>query len=285
MTQHYKEAYGIDIYIINPGVPELKYHQEQLAEDLKNGLIQTEKYISPRIEHEVKLMQGLFFTLIGTISDVVYKDLEIEESVAGLVFGLIWSQMYSRLYDLYNQYYLDEELHMSIDDVDKRIDEILLESICNAFILMNIQMNKEHPESVIEEARVLYNASSTSEYLRVLLQIGTKYTQDDYLISLDRTLNELRLEKDFAETEIEYFRYLLHNVLNGAKKIIHKNDIADYTIITMLNEKVTLRVLEGNGKKEELKLVTFDKKMYEFSKKNNVMYDEEIYNKFLTEIK
>ena len=69
------------------------------------------------------------------------------------------------------------------------------------------------------------------------------------------------------------------------KKIIHKNDIADYTIITMLNEKVTLRVLEGNGKKEELKLVTFDKKMYEFSKKNNVMYDEEIYNKFLTEIK
>lgn len=49
--------------------------------------------------------------------------------------------------------------------------------------------------------------------------------------------------------------------------------------------KVTLRVLEGNGKKEELKLVTFDKKMYEFSKKNNVMYDEEIYNKFLTEIK
>ena len=89
LTQHYKEAYGIDIYIINPGVPELKYHQEQLAEDLKNGLIQTEKYISPRIEHEVKLMQGLFFTLIGTISDVVYKDLEIEESVAGLVFGLI----------------------------------------------------------------------------------------------------------------------------------------------------------------------------------------------------
>ena len=216
---------------------------------------------------------------------MVYKDLEIEESVAGLVFGLIWSQMYSRLYDLYNQYYLDEELHMSIDDVDKRIDEILLESIRNAFILMNIQMNKEHPESVIEEARVLYNVSSTSEYLRVLLQIGTKYTQDDYLISLDRALNELRLEKDFAETEIEYFRYLLHNVLNGAKKIIHKNDIADYTIITMLNEKVTLRVLEGNGKKEELKLVTFDKKMYEFSKKNNVMYDEEIYNKFLTEIK
>lgn len=144
LTQHYKEAYGIDIYIINPGVSELKYHQEQLAEDLKNGLIQTEKYISPRIEHEVKLMQGLFFTLIGTISDVVYKDLEIEESVAGLVSGLIWSQMYSRLYDLYNQYYLDEELHMSIDDVDKRIDEILLESIRNAFILMNIQMNKEH---------------------------------------------------------------------------------------------------------------------------------------------
>ncbi len=61
LTQHYKEAYGIDIYIINPGVSELKYHQEQLAEDLKNGLIQTEKYISPRIEHEVKLMQGLFF--------------------------------------------------------------------------------------------------------------------------------------------------------------------------------------------------------------------------------
>ncbi len=76
--------------------------------------------------------------MIGTISDVVYKDLEIEESVAGLVSGLIWSQMYSRLYDLYNKYYLDEELHMSIDDVDKRIDEILLESIRNAFILMNI---------------------------------------------------------------------------------------------------------------------------------------------------
>ena len=33
LTQHYKEAYGIDIYIINPGVPELKYHQEQLVED------------------------------------------------------------------------------------------------------------------------------------------------------------------------------------------------------------------------------------------------------------
>ena len=285
LTQYYKEVYGIDIYIINPGVPELKFRQEQLAADLKSGLIQTEKYISPRIEHEVKIMQGLFVTLIGTISDVMYKDLEIEESVAELVFGFVWSQMYSRLYDLYNQYYLDEELHMSIDDVDKRIDEILLESTRNAFILMNIQMRKEHPESAIEEAKVSYNADSTSEYLRMLLQIGTKHTQDDYLKSLDRALNELRLEKDFAETEIEYFRYLLHNVLNGAKKIIHKNDIADYTIITMLNEKVTLKVLEGNGKKEELKLVTFDKKMYEFSKKNNVMYDEEIYNQFLTEIK
>jgi len=57
--------------------------------------------------------------LIGTISDVVYKDLEIDENVAGLISELICSQMYSRLYDLYNQYYLDEELKMSIDDVDK----------------------------------------------------------------------------------------------------------------------------------------------------------------------
>ena len=117
------------------------------------------------------------------------------------------------------------------------------------------------------------------------MQIGTKYTQGDYRISLDKTLNKLRLEKDFAETEMEYFRYLLYDIFNGTKMIIHKNDIADYTIITLLNEKVTLRVLEGNGKKEELKLVTFDKKMYEFSKKNNVMYDEEIYNQFLMEIK
>lgn len=285
LTQHYKEAYGIDIYIINPGVPELKYHQEQLAEDLKNGLIQTEKYISPRIEHEVKLMQSLFLTLIGTISDVVYKDLEIEESVAECGFGVIVSQMYSKIYNLYKQYYLNKELHMGLDDVDKRIDEILLESIREAFIFMNEHMNKEHPKNAIEEAKVLYNASCTSEYLRVLLQIGTKYTQDDYRISLDKTLNELRLEKDFAETEMEYFRYLLYDIFNGTKMIIHKNDIADYTIITLLNEKVTLRVLEGNGKKEELKLVTFDKKMYEFSKKNNVMYDEEIYNQFLTEIK
>ena len=165
LTQHYKEAYGIDIYIINPGVPELKYHQEQLVEDLKKGLIQTEKYISPRIEHEVKLMQSLFLTLIGTISDVVYKDLEIEESVAECGFGVIVSQMYSKLYNLYKQYYLNKELHMGLDDVDKRIDEILLESIREAFIFMNEYMNKEHPQNAIEEAKVLYNASCTSEYL------------------------------------------------------------------------------------------------------------------------
>lgn len=65
---------------------------------------------------------------------------------------------------------------------------------------------------------------------------------------------------------------------------MHKNDIADYTIITMLSEKVTFRALEGNGKKEELKLITFDKKMHEFSKHNNVMYDQTIYNQFLSEI-
>lgn len=92
-----------------------------MAEDLKRGLIQTELYIKPRIEREVNLMQGLFITLIGTISDVVYKDLEIDENVAGLISELICSQMYSRLYDLYNQYYLDEELKMSIDDVDKKL--------------------------------------------------------------------------------------------------------------------------------------------------------------------
>ena len=276
LTQRYKEMYGIDIFILNPGEPELKFDQKQLAEDLKRGLIQTELYIKPRIEREVNLMQGLFITLIGTISDVVYKDLEIDENVAGLISGLICSQMYSRLYDLYNQYYLDEELKMSIDDVDKKIDEILLDSTRNTFIFINAKMSEEYPESSIED--------STSEYLRVLLQLGTKYTQNDYLVSLDKTLNEIRSRKDFDETEVAYFRYLLQNVLNGAKRIVHKNDIADYTIITMLSEKVTFRALEGNGKKEELKLITFDKKMHEFSKHNNVMYDQTIYNQFLSEI-
>ena len=71
LTQRYKEMYGIDIFILNPGEPELKFDQKQLAEDLKRGLIQTELYIKPRIEREVNLMQGLFITLIGTISDVV----------------------------------------------------------------------------------------------------------------------------------------------------------------------------------------------------------------------
>ena len=137
LTQRYKEMYGIDIFILNPGEPELKFDQKQLAEDLKRGLIQTELYIKPRIEREVNLMQGLFITLIGTISDVVYKDLEIDENVAGLISELICSQMYSRLYDLYNQYYLDEELKMSIDDVDKKIDEILLDSTRNTFIFIN----------------------------------------------------------------------------------------------------------------------------------------------------
>ena len=271
LTQRYKEMYGIDIFILNPGEPELKFDQKQLAEDLKRGLIQTELYIKPRIEREVNLMQGLFITLIGTISDVVYKDLEIDENVAGLISGLICSQMYSRLYDLYNQYYLDEELKMSIDDVDKKIDEILLDSTRNTFIFINAKMSEEYPESSIED-------------LRVLLQLGTKYTQNDYLVSLDKTLNEIRSRKDFDETEVAYFRYLLQNVLNGAKRIVHKNDIADYTIITMLSEKVTFRALEGNGKKEELKLITFDKKMHEFSKHNNVMYDQTIYNQFLSEI-
>jgi len=276
--------YGIDIFILNPGEPELKFDQKQLAEDLKRGLIQTELYIKPRIEREVNLMQGLFITLIGTISDVVYKDLEIDENVAGLISELICSQMYSRLYDLYNQYYLDEELKMSIDDVDKKIDEILLDSTRNTFIFINAKMSEEYPESSIEDAKVSFNADSTSEYLRVLLQLGTKYTQNDYLVSLDKTLNEIRSRKDFDETEVAYFRYLLQNALNGAKRIVHKNDIADYTIITMLSEKVTFRALEGNGKKEELKLITFGKKMHEFSKHNNVMYDQTIYNQFLSEI-
>lgn len=284
LTQRYKEMYGIDIFILNPGEPELKFDQKQLAEDLKRGLIQTELYIKSRIEREVNLMQGLFITLIGTISDVVYKDLEIDENVAGLISGLICSQMYSSLYDLYNQYYLDEELKMSIDDVDKKIDEILLDSTRNTFIFINAKMSEEYPERSIEDAKVSFNADSTSEYLRVLLQLGTKYTQNDYLVSLDKTLNEIRSRKDFDETEVAYFRYLLQNVLNGAKRIVHKNDIADYTIITMLSEKVTFRALEGNGKKEELKLITFDKKMHEFSKHNNVMYDQTIYNQFLSEI-
>lgn len=284
LTQRYKETYGIDIFILNPADPELKYDQKQLAEDLKRGLIQTELYIKPRIEREVALMQGLFITLIGTLSDLVYTDLEIDKNAAELIFGVINSQMYCRLHELYNQYYLDEQLKMSIDDVDKRIDEILLDSIRNSFIFMNAKMSKEYPQSSIEKENVSYNASSTGEYLKVLLQLGTKYTQNDYLLSLDKTLNELRLTKDFAETEIGYFRYLLQNALNGAKRIVHKNDIADYIIITMLSEKVTLKVLEGNGKKEELKLITFDKKMHEFSKQNNVMYDETIYGEFLSEI-
>lgn len=284
LTQRYKEMYGIDIYILNPGEPELKFDQKQLADDLKRGLIQAELYIKPRIEREAKLMQGLFITLIGTLSDVVYKDLEIDENIAKLIFGPVCKQMYSRLYDLYNQYYLDEELKMSIDEFDTKIDEILLDSSRKAFILMNANISREYPESSIEDTKVSFNESSTSEYLKVLLQLGTKYTQKDYFVSLDKTLNELRLKKDFAETEIGYFRYLLQNALNGAKRIVHKNDIADYTIITMLSEKVTLKVLEGNGKKEELKLITFDKKMYEFSKQNNVMYDETLYDEFLSEI-
>jgi len=284
LTQRYKEKYGIDIFILNPREPELKFDQKQLAEDLKRGLIQTELYIKPRIEHEVKLMQGIFITLIGTLSDVVYKDLEIDKNDAGLIFGFVCNQMYSRLRDLYNQYYLDKGLKMGIDEVDTKIDEILLDSTRNAFMLMNAKMSKEYPESSIENEKVSFDANSTSEYLRVLLQLGSKYTQNDYLISLDKALNEIRLTKDFAETEIGYFRYLLQNALNGAKKIVHKNDIADYTIITMLSEKVTLKVLEGNGKKEELKLITFDKKMHEFSKNNDVMYDEAIYDEFLSEI-
>lgn len=284
LTQRYKERYGIDIYIINPEEPELKFDQKQLAEDLKRGLIQTELYIKPRIEREVKLMQGLFITLLGTLIDVMYKDLEVDEDITKLIFGLVCSQMYSRLHDLYNQYYLDQKLKMSIDDVDTKIDEILLASIRNVFIILNAWMSREYTDSAIEDTKVSFKANSTSEYLRMLLQLGTKYTQNDYMVSLDKALNEIRSTKDFAETEIGYFRYLLQNALNGAKRIVLKNDIADYTIITMLSERMTLRVLEGNGKKEEFKLITFDKKMYEFSKHNNVMYDETIYDDFLSEI-
>lgn len=282
LTQRYKVLYGIDIYILNPGVPELKFDQKQLIDDLKRGLIQSELYIKPRIEYEVNLMKSLFLTLIGTLGDVVYKDLEI--SNAAFISGLVSIHMNNRLYDLYNQYYLDEKLKMSIDDVDAKIDEILLESIRMVFTLMNAAVRNEYPENAIEDVRVSFRTNNTSEYLRELLQVGVKYLQNDYLNSLEKALNEIRTTKDFAETEIGYLRYLLKNALNGAKRIVHKNDMADYLIITMLSEKVTLKVLEGNGKKEDLKLITFDKKMHEFSKQNDVMYDEMIYNEFLSEI-
>jgi len=85
---------------------------------------------------------------------------------------------------------------MSIDDVDKKIDEILLDSTRNTFIFINAKMSEEYPESSIEDAKVSFNADSTSEYLRVLLQLGTKYTQNDYLVSLDKTLNEFLTEID-----------------------------------------------------------------------------------------
>lgn len=284
LTQQYKELYGIHICIITPDIPELKYDQAQLADDLSKGLIQTEKYISPRIEYEVQTMKNLFLVLIAAASDVVYADIQISEIVSGYVFGILCDKIYRKLNDLYNQYYFNKKIHMSLDDIDKEIDAILLESIRDSFLCMDLLMNLEHQGNAIKKENVLYTASSTSEYLREILQIGKKHTQDEFLLSLDRALNELRYEKDFAETEIKYFRYLLQNALYGGKTIIHKNDIVDYSIITSLNEKATLRSLEGTGKKEDLKLITFDKKMYEFSRKNNVMYDEDIYNHFLAEI-
>ena len=281
LTQHYKETYGVDIFVLNSIEPDLKFDQVQLAEDIKSGYIQTELYIKPRIEHEVKLMHGFFIILIGTLSDVLYKNIEIDRCISEVISRLLTSQMHSRLQDLYNQYYLDMESKMCIDDVDAKIDKILLESIRDSFILINTVMRKEHPESSIEDKIVSFDASSTSEYLRELLQLNAKYTKSDYYVSLDRALDEMRHTKDFAETEIEYLRYLLQDALNGSKRIVHKNDMTDYTIITMLNEKSILKVNKAEGKKEDFKLITFDRKMYEFSKQNNVMYDEKIYNEFL----
>lgn len=50
-----------------------------------------------------------------------------------MISGLLTSRMYNELQDLYNQYYLDMESKMCIDDVDAKIDKILLESIRDSF--------------------------------------------------------------------------------------------------------------------------------------------------------
>lgn len=73
--------------------------------------------------------------------------------------------------------------------------------------------------------------------------------KSDYYVSVDRALNEIRRTKDFAETEIEYLRYLLQNALDGSKRIAHKNDMTDYTIITILNKKSILKVNKDEGKR------------------------------------
>ncbi len=242
-------------------------------------------YIEEKIEMEVQKISW-YFSLITSICEHksfdVYGD-TVDLNLHGRYHALRTLFLEINLKKiLRNYYYADERKEISVKNMDILLGYYLKMSIfCikNKYLLLNSENRAEEAVRLLGEYGKLWTQSQLGNTSGVSYISNILKDKNDILSYLSSSVVKgifKEISDKLSNVEKEYYLYLLKKTLLNKYKIT-KNDFTDFLITSAADYR------DSNILSDEIRVITYDKKVKKFIEEKGYYYDSYLYSKLYVE--
>lgn len=267
----FKRKYGVPFTVLND--INCMFDLEQFQDQYKNGKIDVTGLVSQKMNFEIECLHRLLFTMYCSSMAIIVDYAQVDFGQA--YYSEVHAKMHDELVKIAQDYYSNpKESDNKI--YDKEIERILADNI----------------KAGVEYCRLLKPFTDSDS-----ISLPPTNSEDSGTVYLFRLFNRLKKQrpniyKDFEnnlsvigvrlinngeyEASVKFLKYIcLRSVENKVK--IRKNDGLDFSILTCLAKDCFKNETSNSFNENNTFMLTFDKKLYTFSKEQNVLYDKAIY--------
>lgn len=272
--KRFKQEYGVPIKVLNN--IDRFFDMEKFAKEYNMGRVDCGYYIKKKKEYEVDTLTNLIFIMYGALllSVVEYCQIDIDATFYCEKRDYIKNQ----LSDIADKYYIQRSI-IKNEIYDQEIDKMLFQmwkSTMNIFSHASSNWGIEIPN-------IRSSVDGGIKYMQLLYN-KLKKDNNTFMKRFEDNLNDLCCQlidkRNYHIQSIEFIKYICRGCVYSGSKL-RKNDGIDYLIITCLAVDDLINETKEALEENDTYMLTFDRKLNEFSKKGNVLYNKNIYDSLL----
>jgi len=272
MIAGFKRRYGVPFTVLND--INCMFNLEQFQDQYKNGKVDVTELVRQKMNFEIECIHRLLFILYCSAMAIIVDYAQVDLGRA--YYDKVHTKMHDELLKTAQDYYSTPK-EADNKDYDKEIERILAENIkegveyCRCLKPFTDSDSINLPPTDSEE--------SGTNYLYELFKKLKKQRPNIYK-DFEDNLNDVGVQLiNHGEFEdcVKFFKYIcLRSVEDKAK--LRKNDGLDFSILTCLAKDYFKNETSNSFNEMNTFMLTFDKKLYTFSKEQNVLYNKGIYD-------
>ncbi len=268
----FKRKYGVPFTVIND--INCMFNLEQFQDQYKTGKIDVTELIEQKMNFEIECLQRLLFTMYCSSMAIIVDYAQVD--FGPQYYSIVHAKMHDEIAKIAWEYYSNpKEADNKI--YDKEIERILADSIKEG--VEYCRLLKPFTESDSISLPPTNSENSGTVYLFGLFNRLKKQRPNIYN-DFENNLNDVGVQlinDGEYEDSVKFLKYICFRSVENKVKI-RKNDGLDFSILTCLAKDHFQNETSNSFNEKNTFMLTFDKKLYTFSKEQKVLYNKAIYD-------